>query len=269
MDASDAHPSPVIYPVFDESRGHPPLVPGQMKSAILAHEGGGGLRVLLERFDSRALEIPVADEGVLLDLDTPADFKRLSARLATGAILSDRECRVLMEKVCRLPEAVIGHCRQVARVAAALAIAVNDCGGGLDVALVRSAAAVHDVARLDRNHAHAGADLLRAMGFPAMAAVIAVHMHIDVSANAPLDEAQLVYLADKWVKGNTVVNLNRRFDAKLGKYGHDPAVAVNINRQRQTALRIQGNLERLTGERVDRILQRAGIAGGSRSCKTS
>jgi molybdenum cofactor cytidylyltransferase len=269
MEAFDAKPSEVVYPLFDDSRGHPPLVMGRLKSAIVAHEGNGGLRTLLERFDDGAVEIPVADEGVLLDLDTPDDFEHLSARLAAGPILNDRECRVLLEKVCRLPEAVIDHCRQVARVADALAGAVNAGGGGLDTALVRSAAYVHDAARLERDHARAGARLLKAMGFPEMAAIIAVHMHIDASANAPLDEAQLVYFADKRVSGDTVVSIAQRFEAKLQKYGGDPAVGAKIQRQHQTALMIQNKLEGLAGQTVDGILKHAGLASGRRSCEAS
>jgi molybdenum cofactor cytidylyltransferase len=266
MDAFDANPSSeVIYPLFDDSRGHPPLVLGRLKSAIIAHEGNGGLRTLLDRFDAGALEIPVADEGVMLDLDTPEDLDRLSTRLATGAFLNDRECRVLLEKVCRLPAPIVDHCRQVAGVADALARAVNGNGGVLDAGMVRSAAYVHDAARLEKDHPRAGAAMLNAMGFPAMAAIVAVHMHIDASAHTPLDEAQLVYLADKLVSGTNVVDLIQRFDAKLKKYGRDPAVGAKIEAQRQTALLIQRKLEHLAGNPVDRILQGAGLVGGRRS----
>jgi molybdenum cofactor cytidylyltransferase len=269
MEAFDANSTEVIYPVFDGSRGHPPLLRGRLKSAIVAHEGNGGLRTLLDRFDDGAVQIPVADEGVLLDLDTPDDFERLSARLAAGPILNDRECRVLLETVCRLPQAVIAHCMVVAGVAEALASAVNAGGGRLDAALTRSAAYVHDAARLEGDHARAGARLLTAMGFPEMAAIIAVHMHIDAPADAPLDEAQLVYYADKRVSGASVVSIARRFDAKLKKYGGDPAVGANIQRQSRTALMIENKIESLTGQSVDRILMQAGLACGRRSCAAS
>jgi hypothetical protein len=192
VEAVDGHPAPVVYPVFDDRRGHPPLINGALKDAILSHDGGGGLRALLHRFDRPALDVPVADEGVLLDLDTPDDFQRLSTRLATSDCLTEDECRVLMEKVHRLPKPVINHCRQVACVAATLARAVNGSGGGVDHPLIQSAARVHDVARLDDNHAAAGACLLNKMGFPAMADIVAVHMDIEVTETSPLDEAQIV-----------------------------------------------------------------------------
>ena len=263
MDAFDEHPSPVVYPVFDDTRGHPPLIQGVMKTAILSHSGNGGLRNLLRGFDSSARQVQVADEGVLLDLDTPGDFQRLSTRLEYSAILNEAESRILMKKVCMLPEEVINHCRQVAHVAEVLASAVNGSGGAIDSPLVYSAARVHDLARLERNHATAGARLLEAMGFQAMAAIVAVHMDIDASADSPLDEAQIVYLADKLVAGNTVVNLSQRFEAAEVKYGRDPKVLAKIRQRRRSAFCIQKKIEQASGNTIQIILTKAGIIHGS------
>jgi molybdenum cofactor cytidylyltransferase len=253
MAAGDVPSPAIVYPTFDDRRGHPPLIRGDLRKAILAHDGQGGLRALLDRHDDEAREVPVADAGVLLDMDTPDDYAHLSTRSATAAILRDDECRMLMEKVCRVPASIIDHCRQVAAVAQRLAEAVNAAGGAIDVALVRSAALVHDVARLENDHAAAGAELLRQMGFPAMAAIVAAHMRIDVDNQTPVDEAQVVHLADKLVAGSTVVGLAERFDAKLKKYGHDPMAAEKINRRRQTALAVQTKVEQAAKTTVDRI----------------
>jgi len=259
MDAFDRLPSPVAYPVFDDKRGHPPLVDGALKETILSHGGGGGLGALLRRFDATALDVQVADEGVLLDADTPDDFKYLETRLATSDRLTEDECRVLMEKVGKLPGPLIHHCRRVARVAAALARAVNDSGGALDVRLVQSAARVHDVARVEKNHAAAGARLLHAMGFPAMAALVASHMEMRLSQDSPLDEAQIVYLADKLVAGTTLVSLKQRFDAKLKKYGQDPKVLEKIDQRQRAALAIQRKVEQTSGQTMGQLLNKVGI----------
>ncbi len=259
MDACDAHPSPVAYPLFDDARGHPPLIDGDLKETILSYDGGGGLRGMLRRFDATALGVQVADEGVLLDADTPEDFQRVAARLATADRLTEYECRMLIEKVRRLPGPLIDHCNKVARVAAALASAVNDSGVAMDVRLVESAARVHDVARVEKNHAAAGARLLHAMGFPAMAALVAAHMDINVSHDTPLDEAQIVYLADKVVEKTKVMSLLERFDAKLKKYGHDPDISRIIRQRRRAALMIQNKVEQASGETMDQMLNKAGI----------
>lgn len=253
MAAGDMHSPAIVYPSFDDHRGHPPLIRGDLRKAVFAHDGEGGLRAFLGRYANEAREVPVADAGVLLDMDTPDDYAHLSNRSAAAAILRDDECRMLMEKVCRVPATIIDHCRQVAAVAQRLAEAVNAAGGAIDVALVRSAALVHDVARLENDHAAAGADLLRQMGFPAMAAIVAAHMSIDVDEQAPVDEAQVVHLADKLVAGSAVVGLAARFDAKLKKYGHDAMAAEKINRRRQTALAIQTKVELAAKTTVDQI----------------
>jgi CTP:molybdopterin cytidylyltransferase MocA len=268
MDAFDRHPAPVVYPLFDDRRGHPPLVHGQLRSAICTHDGSGGLRTLLGRFDAAALDVNVADEGVLLDLDTPDDFERLSARMETADRLGDRECRMLMEKICSLPGAVVDHSRQVAVVAQTLAEAVHGHGSAIDVSLARSAALVHDVARLDANHAAVGARLLTEMGFPAMADIVAAHMDIEVTGTSPLDESQIVYLADKLVVGNTVADLRQRFAAKLEKVDHHPEVAANIDRRLRAALTILDKVERIAGQPVDQILKTAGIVKGKRPCES-
>ncbi len=259
MGALDRRPSPVAYPVFDEQRGHPPLIDGTLKETILSHSGGGGLSALLRRFDATALNVQVADEGVLLDADTPDDFQRLETRLATSDRLTDDECRALMEKVSKLPGSLIHHCHRVACVAGKLARAVNDGGAALDVHLVQSAARVHDVARIEKNHAAAGAHLLHAMGFPAMAALVASHMDIRLCQNSPLDEAQIVFLADKLVAGTTLVSLMQRFDAKLKKYGRDPKVAKVIDQRRRAALMIQGKVEQTSGQTMGQLLNEAGV----------
>jgi HD superfamily phosphodiesterase len=164
-----------------------------------------------------------------------------------------------MKKVHRLPEKLIGHCLQVACVAETLAEAVNGSGGAIDASLVRSAAQVHDVARLAHDHAAAGADLLNVMGFPAMAAIVALHMDIPVSPDSRLDEAQIVHLADKLVSGTTVMSLAQRFETKMKRYSYDAKVAAQISRRRSNAFRIQEKLEQASGSTIGQILKKAGI----------
>jgi len=257
LDAASAGPALVFYPTFAGRRGHPPLIDCRLKSAVLGHDGRGGLRDLLNRFDDAAREVPVADEGILLDMDTPADYQELAARRHTGKILTKRECQALMRDVQKVPAAIDSHCRRVAQVAGRLAEAVNTRNGVLNVPLIRAAARVHDCARLENNHADVGARLLEAMGYPAMAAVVARHMDIQAATDAELDEAQIVYLADKLVSGDTVTSLSRRFAAKLENVGHNPDAVAAVHRRRKAALAIQAKVERITGLSVPEILKSA------------
>ncbi|MGA6925086.1 MAG: HD domain-containing protein, partial [Desulfosarcina sp.] len=122
-----------------------------------------------------------------------------------------------------------------------------------------AAARVHDVARLEKNHAAAGARLLQEMGFSAMAAIVAVHMELSVTAASPLDEAQIVYLADKLVTGNKVAGLTQRFDAALKKHGRDPQAAEAIQQRWQAARTIEAKVAEVSGGPLDHLLINAGI----------
>jgi hypothetical protein len=118
---------------------------------------------------------------------------------------------------------------------------------------------IHDAAKGHPDHAAAGAALLHEMGFAAMASIVAVHMDIQVSADSPIDEAQIVHLADKLVQGDTIVALEQRFAKKQQKYGADTTLAARIERRRQNALAIQNKIEHLTGETLQHLLGKAGL----------
>lgn len=73
-----SHPA-VVHPVFRGKRGHPPLLSRPLFEAVLEGSGAGGLRQVLRSFDGQACEVPVLDAGVLLDLDTPAEYRAARA----------------------------------------------------------------------------------------------------------------------------------------------------------------------------------------------
>ena len=55
-------------------RGHPPLIPSALAEKILGWKENGGLKAFLSTQERLALEIPVADSNILLDMDTRADY---------------------------------------------------------------------------------------------------------------------------------------------------------------------------------------------------
>lgn len=260
IQAFSAAPAAVTRPVFDEQPGHPPLIRRDVAAAVVDHDGRDGLRGVLHQFEADTQRIAVADQGILLDLDTPDDAASLAARLAHRNCLSDKECRMLMAGVLQLSGTVVDHCRRVAQVATAIADAVNQAAGTLDSVLIRSAALVHDLAKGRPDHAAAAAALLNEMGFGDMAAVVAVHMEIMVVDDQPLDEAQIVHLADKLVADNALVDLERRFAASLKRYADDPEAVQAIVRRRDAARRIRGKVHKATERSLSDILEAAGLA---------
>jgi hypothetical protein len=109
----------VLHPCFDGRLGHPPLVSADLAPAILAWSGEGGLRAFWGQGGMTAREVHVADEAILLDVDTDEAYRRLLARLDREDVPSADACRVLMTQVAQVPEAVWRHCQAVAAVAEA------------------------------------------------------------------------------------------------------------------------------------------------------
>ncbi|RJR34834.1 MAG: nucleotidyltransferase family protein [Deltaproteobacteria bacterium] len=68
----------IVYPVFQGRRGHPPLI-SAVCVAGLPPDCDGGLRAFLGRYHAEALDLEVKDEAVLLDCNTPEDYRRLLA----------------------------------------------------------------------------------------------------------------------------------------------------------------------------------------------
>jgi molybdenum cofactor cytidylyltransferase len=255
-------PAAVIYPTFDGQRGHPTLIRSSLGPQILEWHGTGGLRSLLQRHDARSLELPVADQFVLLDLDTPGDYSRMLDRLTHQGLPSAAECRVLLEGLHQVPAAVVAHCRAVAEVARRLAEALRSAGLDIDVELVRTAALLHDIARAGKDHARVGARLLENHGFACLAPIVEAHMDLKVHRAHPLDEIQVVYLADKLVIGDRVADLEQRFARKMDKYGRDPATMAAIKSRRDDARRIREKVECVTGLDINAMIGTVGFQPG-------
>lgn len=72
----------VVYPRFEGSRGHPPLIDAScLQEGDLSPDYPGGLRALLRRYESDALDVDVEDKAILMDCDTPEDYRELQTRI--------------------------------------------------------------------------------------------------------------------------------------------------------------------------------------------
>ncbi len=65
-------------PLYRGRRGHPLLIHPPLIREIARLDPARGLRQLLENHPTEVEEVPVEDPGVLADLDTPADYRRLT-----------------------------------------------------------------------------------------------------------------------------------------------------------------------------------------------
>jgi CTP:molybdopterin cytidylyltransferase MocA len=72
--------SQIIFPAFLGKRGHPPLISASCRNEILSYCGDDGLRGFFRKHDRDSKRVEVADEMILFDLNTPADYEALVAR---------------------------------------------------------------------------------------------------------------------------------------------------------------------------------------------
>lgn len=241
----------IIYPCFRGQRGHPPLISTGYAEAIRAGEEPGGLRAVLARFEEDALEIHVADHGVLANLNTPADYERAAAYIAREDIPTAEECQALLEEF-QVPPPVVAHSLAVAQLAGQLATRLSAAGVPLNGDLVIAGALLHDVGRGRPDHARVGARLLRGLGYGRVSEVVASHM--EISLEGPLDEAQIVYLADKMSQGTRRVTLAaRQQDVRRRFAGRPEALAAALDRLGK-AETIRGRIEAALGRPLEKVI---------------
>ncbi len=244
----------VCYPNFNGKRGHPPLISADLIPEILVWKGSGGLAGFLRKLESRAVDVPVADEAILLDMDTPEDYRRLAFRADRSNIPTEKECQALIKNVYRATEQVQAHCKMVSRVAHGLGKALSDAGLSLDLERLIAAASVHDIARGHPRHAQLGAEWLNLWGFDGVAPLVDQHMRLKSDRNMPLNEAHILYLADKLVQEDRIIDLDLRFQVKLDQYRDDELIAKRIGERWRTAHDIRRQIETAVGVSLEKVL---------------
>lgn len=268
LDAYRAGDCPVVYPTFLGTRGHPPLVRAACVPENLALDYPGGLRAFLARFEDAAREVEVADEAILMDCDRPGDYEKIRAYALREHIPTEGECRSLLARF-GAPAEVIGHSRMVARLARLLATLLDRAGLRLNRDLLVSAGYLHDLARGRPDHARKGGELLAGLGYPEVGKVVAAHMDFPFSGG-PVDESALLYLADKFVRGERVVSLEERFRRSMEKFGEDPEARAAIEKRLGNARSVRQAVEKALGKPLEPIIRKfernapSGVSGGPR-----
>jgi molybdenum cofactor cytidylyltransferase len=249
--ACENSPAAVFYPIFRRRRGHPPLIRRSVLDEVLSSDGAGGLRAVLARHAGEASEVEVIDEAIHRDVDTPADFLRAQELAANSDAPSAVECEEILARY-HAAERLIRHSRVVAEVAEAIAASLPSTNL-IDRSVLRAGSLLHDLAKGQPDHAHMAARVVEALRFPKVARVIACHHDLDF-ASRQLDEASIVYLADKLVQGENLVTLQQRFAPALARFAADLAAREAAMRRMETAIDVAGEVEVQAGRRLQEIL---------------
>jgi CTP:molybdopterin cytidylyltransferase MocA len=67
----------IVVPTLYDKRGHPTLLTWRHVAGIRSQPADSGLNVYLRKHRDETLELPVTNESILCDLDTPADYEKL------------------------------------------------------------------------------------------------------------------------------------------------------------------------------------------------
>ncbi len=241
----------IVYPTFQGRRGHPPLIAAAFAEEIRLWKGEGGLRSFLGQYESQSLEVEVADEYILRDIDTEADYRELVLRYPNYEIPSLMECRVLLSRKFPVAGTLLEHCQKVAQVAVRLVEELNQSGGRLNSDLVVAAGLLHDMAKGQPNHAETGGKILKELGFPAVAKIVGVHKDIFPRKGDQVSEEEVLYLADKMVRGNKIVPLQESYQTVKKRFASDPQAGVAAEKRWADAFLIQEKVENNMGRTLE------------------
>jgi len=243
----------VVYPVFQKHRGHPPLIAANCFADILSGNGRRGLRQILEHHEGKAYEIEVLDEGILLDLDTREDYQKISKEYYRRDIPTQAECDEILDRM-NVPDSIVNHGRIVADISRKIALRLNQVGFSIDVDAVIAAGKLHDLAKGKPDHARIGARILKKCGYYKVAQIVAAHTDIEIAEELLPNEATVVYLADKLVKGDSIVSIGERFSGPMEKYTANAEAVAAIIERRLKAEYIEKNVEQLLGGSLAQIV---------------
>lgn len=77
VQAARQNPQHILIPSYQNRNGHPIYLPRWLFPTILAAPITANLRQILSCHVEAMIKVPVADAGILADIDTPADLDRL------------------------------------------------------------------------------------------------------------------------------------------------------------------------------------------------
>jgi molybdenum cofactor cytidylyltransferase len=253
IEETKIQPSKIIYPVFQCKRGHPPLIPAGLISQILSFSGDGGLKAILEQFDSDSIECEVPDRFIAEDIDTPRDYERICQDFQYYDVPNPEECATI-QKMYQVDSPRRLHCAKVAEIAVRIGTALIEKGKTIDLELVRASSVLHDIVRNRPQHDIEGGRILREMGFERVAGIVAVHTFLDAQVTNYSLEAAIVYLADKFVQGDKLVSLEDRFQTSVRRFAIDPDIEKKIIKRKQRAYKVKQEIEALIGKPLESVL---------------
>lgn len=165
------------------------------------------------------------------------------------------QCEQLWKKY-NTPKHVIGHCKEVSRVATLLAESLKEHGIDLNIPLVQSAGWLHDIKRVEEAHWEKGAKIARDLGYADIADLILVHMSYRIDGDKKdITELDLLCLADRMVLEDKFVGLDLRMEYIINKSKEDLTAEERIRKSFEQTNHFVRYIENLIGRSLFEIMK--------------
>ncbi len=249
----EENPNSIIVPCYMGKKGHPPLLPRNLIPEILDHAGKNGLKDITIKHESRILKLELEFEEVVMDMDTISDYEELLRHLEKTQTPDEKYCLYMLQKF-KTPAEAKAHCICVGSLAVKIGEELNKSGANLNIALIRSAALLHDIVRNRPRHGEAGALICRLYGFDKVAKLVEKHMSYDKEDDLEtISEQDVLCLSDKMMRGDKLVTLKDRATPVLHKFKDNSEALEKVNERYKKARELEIHINQVTGKTIQEI----------------
>jgi len=77
INAAETSDAPIIIPYYQDKRGNPVTLARKMFHRLKSLSSDTGARVLFDEYKNSILKVQIPDKGILIDVDTMDDYKRV------------------------------------------------------------------------------------------------------------------------------------------------------------------------------------------------
>jgi hypothetical protein len=221
------------------------LLNRQAFDTVLEFCSEGGLRKAV--LPLLPLFVDTDDRAILLDADDTTELEEIRQLVRQTKGVSSAIIRTILDD-CKTLQKIKDHCEATGHLTQRMVYRLNDLGLCLDSELSISAAAIHDMLRLEKRHWEAGESELLSRGFTRLAEVVGDH-HRELDTIAPcFTESSLVFLCDKLVKQARIVSLDVRYAQTLKDYPETTKLGRMFRSDKQVCQKLLDEYEMLTGD---------------------
>jgi molybdenum cofactor cytidylyltransferase len=204
----------IVLPCFGDKIGHPPVISNKCVTSILGAIPANGMRGIIDSEEWSTCRFQTVDAGIICEMDNMEQYLELLEYYGNSHIPNREECREIWRR-CGLDEGIIKHQEAVAAAALKFGRKVAAKGESIDLKMLEAAALLHDIKKTEKNHPQRASDLLKKLGYSQVADLVVEHMDLCGVSEEKITEKELLYFADKMVKGDEEVGIEARFRTML------------------------------------------------------